>query len=191
MDLEKRVNIKNRSSCTVGYTLPDSGVRRIWMPNEIKKGITVAELEQATYISGGLAIIQDYLQINDEEVCEFLGLSTEPEYFYSEEDVKKMLLTGTNDQLLDCLDFAPDGVIDLIKDIALEVKINDIQKRQSIKEKTGFDVTSAISNVEYSNSKDEEGASENKGRRTDPIKVEKKEESTERRVVTPNYNRAK
>ena len=168
MDLNKTVNVKNRSNSTAGYTLPDSGVRRTWVPGEVKKSLTVAELEQATYIPGGLAILQDYLLINDQEVCEYLGLSTEPEYFYSEENIKTLLGSGTLDQLLDCLDFAPEGVLDLIKKMSVELKLNDISKREAIKEKLKFDITAAISNVEYANTPDEnEGTA--KTRRAKPV----------------------
>ena len=117
--LNKTVNVLNRGTAEVGYTLHDSGVRRNWMPNEIKKNMTVRELEQLTYIPGGLKLLQKYLVINDPDVCEYLGLETEPEYFYTEADVRTLLTTGTLDQLLDCLDFAPEGVIDLIKKLSI------------------------------------------------------------------------
>ena len=147
--LNKTVNVLNRGTAEVGYTLHDSGVRRNWMPNEIKKNMTVNELEQLTYIPGGLKLLQKYLVINDPDVCEYLGLETEPEYFYTEADVRTLLTTGTLDQLLDCLDFAPEGVIDLIKKLSIEVKLNDVSKREAIKSAIGFDVTAAIANVEY------------------------------------------
>ena len=51
---------------------------------------------------------------------------------------------GSMDEFLDCLDFAPDGVIDLVKNLAVTLKLNDYAKREAILEKTGFDVTKAI-----------------------------------------------
>ena len=178
-----------------GYTLPDTGVRRTWAPGEVKKSMTVAELEQATYIPGGLKLMQKYLVINDQEVCEYLGLETEPEYFYGEEEVRTLLSHGTLDQLLDCLDFAPTGVIDLIKKIAVETKLNDVRKREAIKEKIGFDVSAAILNVEYANTQETEGTATTRTRRAKPVGDSyKKEEATGRRrkpVETPKYTRAK
>ena len=100
--LNKTVNVLNRGTARVGYTLHDSGVRRSWMPNEVKKNMAVSELEQLTYIPGGLKLLKKYLVINDPDVCEYLGLETEPEYFYTEADVRTLLTTGTLDQLLDC-----------------------------------------------------------------------------------------
>lgn len=193
MDLNKTVNVKNRSDSNAGYLLPDSGIRRSWTPGEIKKNITVGELEQVTYVAGGLVIIQDYLLINDQEVCEYLGLNTEPEYFYSEEDIKTLLNSGTLDQLLDCLDFAPEGVLDLIKKISVEIKLNDISKREAIKSKLKFDVTAAIVNNEYANAPEETDNS--KQRRAKPVgENEPKPVATGGRrsepVQAPKYKRA-
>lgn len=66
------------------------------------------------------------------------------EYFYSREDIKKLMESGSLDQFLDCLDFAPAGVKDIIKDMAVELPLNDMNKRQAIMEKLNFDVNKAI-----------------------------------------------
>lgn len=68
----------------------------------------------------------------------------EPEYNYTPEDIKKLLQEGTLDELLDCLDFAPEGVTDLVKVIAVELPLNDVAKREAILEKLHFNVTNAI-----------------------------------------------
>src|SRR5699024_6283548 len=97
-----------------------------------------------SYLPGGKTILEDYLIIeNEEAVTELLG-EVEPEYNYTEEDIKYLLEKGTLDQLKDTLDFAPSGVIDLVKDIAVKTELNDINKRNAIFEKTGFNVTSAV-----------------------------------------------
>ena len=62
----------------------------------------------------------------------------------SAEDIKKLLQEGTLDELLDCLDFAPEGVTDLVKVIAVELPLNDVAKRDAILEKLHFNVTNAI-----------------------------------------------
>ena len=54
------------------------------------------------------------------------------------------MLTGSLDQFLDCLDFAPNVILDMVKELAVELPLNDIQKRDAIKEKLGFDVTKTI-----------------------------------------------
>ncbi|MEG1779643.1 MAG: hypothetical protein RR263_06020, partial [Oscillospiraceae bacterium] len=108
-----------------------------------KKNIKVKELEELTYIPGGTALINKYLVINDEEVCEYLGLTIEPEYYYEESTIRTLLAQGSVEQLLDCLDFAPTGVIDLVKKIAIETEVNDVAKRMAIKDKLSLDVTAA------------------------------------------------
>ena len=60
-----------------------------------------------------------------------LNIITEPEYFYTDKEIRELLTKGTLDQLKDCLDFAPEGVIDIIKKMDLskfekELKKNNI-----------------------------------------------------------------
>lgn len=73
-----------------------------------------------------------------------LNKSPEPEYYYSEEDVKRLMTSGTLDEFLDCLDFAPSVILDMIKTLAVELPLNDVAKRDAIKEKLNFDVAKAI-----------------------------------------------
>ena len=185
--LNKRVNVLNRSTGSAGYVLPDTGIHRNWEAGEIKKNISVAELEQATFVPGGRKLIQKYLVINDPEVCEYLGIETEPEYYYGEKEVTTLLNSGSLDQLLDCLDFAPGGVKELIKKIAVETKLNDVSKREAIKKATGFDITRAIENVEYANSDNKEEEETHK-RRSTPVTAEATK-SSGRRAAAPTYKR--
>ena len=62
----------------------------------------------------------------------------------NQKDVKNLLLTGSLDAFKDCLDFAPEGVIDLVKQMAVELNLNDVAKREAILKATGFNVTNAI-----------------------------------------------
>lgn len=181
MDLLSRtVNVKNRSNGSAGYVLPDTGVRRTWTPGEIKKNISVSELEQATFVPGGKVILEDYLLINDKEVCDFLGIKTEPEYFYTEKEVEILLSSkGSIEQFLDCLDFAPDGVIDMVKDMAVRLNISDIRKREAILEKTGFNVTNALANDSYSKEALDNSTTKESGRRSAPIGQEEPKSTQE------------
>lgn len=142
-------NVKNRSSSRVIYRIPELNIRREFMPGETKK-ITYEELEKLSYRPGGENLIANYLQISDIEVAQEFnsGRPIELEYNFSEEDVRKLLTTGSLDSLLDALDFAPAGVIDLIKSIAISLPLTDLQKAAAIKAKTNFDVATAIRHVE-------------------------------------------
>ena len=182
------IKVKNRDSGTVGYTIPELGnLHRSFSKGETKE-ITMDELRKLSYISGGKLLLQDYLIVqNQDALRELLSDDVEPEYYYGEEEIKKLLLTGSNDQLLDCLEFAPEGVIGLVKDLAVSLKINDISKRNIILEKTGFNVTNAIAiNEETIEGEGEEAKS---SRRSAPVTVEKSDETPKRRVAAPQqYN---
>lgn len=144
---QKLIKVTNRETARVGYSVPDLDVRRQFMPGETKS-ISLEELEKLSFIPGGKALIRNYLLVQDKEVLDkILNEKIEPEYFYTEAEVKKILTTGTLGQLEDCLNFAPDGTISLVQKMAVELKINDINKRDLILKKTGFNVTKAIENL--------------------------------------------
>ena len=64
----------------------------------------------------------------------------------TEEQIIDLIKTGSLDAFLDCLDFAPVGVIDLLKSFSVSIPLTDYDKRQALKEKTGFDVDVALKN---------------------------------------------
>lgn len=144
--------VKNRSSAKVAYTVQYNGnkIHQSYNPGEVKN-VPYEELRQLSYQHGGPDLIYNYLQIgNNAEVLNSFNLRPEPEYFLNENQIKNLLTTGSLDEFLDCLDFAPIGVIDLIKKYAVDLPLNDYNKRRAIKEVLGFDVDSAIKNNELS-----------------------------------------
>ena len=136
------VSVTNRNNGTTGYTL-SNGIHRTFNLKETKK-IDLEELRELSTIPGGDFLLKNYLIINDKSALDYLELNPEPEYFYTEEEIKTLLLSGSVDQLEDCLNFAPQGVIDLVKSLAIQLEIPDIRKRDLIFEKTGFNVNNAI-----------------------------------------------
>lgn len=138
-------NVKNRSTSVVVYRIPESNLRREWAPGEVKR-IPFGELEKLTYQPGGRELIANFLQIMENEVTDDLNVRREPEYNMSEEQVRDLILNGSIDAFLDALDFAPLGVIDLIKTMSVQLPITDMAKREALKTKTGFDVDKAIEN---------------------------------------------
>ncbi|MGN0992909.1 MAG: hypothetical protein ACI4PE_03220 [Bacilli bacterium] len=167
LDKDTLIKVRNRDNGRVGYTIPDLGnLHRDFSVGETKE-VTMEELRKLSYIPGGKVILEDCLMIeNDEAIAELLG-SVEPEYKYSEKEIKYLLSNGTLDQFKDTLDFAPKGVIDLIKDLAVKTELNDVAKRQVILEKTGFNVTKAIEiNKETENN---DTSDETKVRRATPV----------------------
>ena len=181
VDKNLLVRVTNRDNGIVGYTLPELNVKRTFQPAEVKE-ISVDELRQLSYQAGGKYIIENCLVIDNQDVVNELLGEVEPEYFYSKDDVKNILLNGTLAQFQDCLDFAPAGVIDLIKTTAVELEINDINKREAILKKTGFNVTNAIDLKKQAAATTEEPADEQpKARRAAPM-------TNDRRTEPPKYN---
>lgn len=139
--------VKNRGASTVVYKIPDKGIRREFKPGQIIP-ISSEELEELTFQPGGTMILSQFLQILDLDGIQVVRIKTEPEYHMSEQDVAKLITSGSLDAFLDALDFAPIGVIDLIKKLSITIPMVDIQKRKALKEKTGFDVEAALKHNE-------------------------------------------
>lgn len=177
-------NVKNRSAGVATYKIPEMGVRRTFSPGEVKQ-ISAEELEKLTYRPGGMALLANFLQIMEPEAIAKVGLNPQPEYFMSEQDIVKMMTTGSLDEFLDCLDFAPPGVIDLVKKLSVSLPLGDINKRKALKEKTGFDCDAALKHV--MEEKEDEG--ENTILKTGERRVKKDEQpaAPERRTA-PKYN---
>ena len=182
------VVVRNRNNGSTGYTLPDNNIRRSFAPGEEKK-IPFAELRSLQYVSGGDYILRNLLIINDKEALDALNMKVEPEYFYTEKEIKDLLLNKSMDEFLDFLDFASQGAIEIAKDIAVKEQIPDTRKREALSKKTGFNIDNAIqiNKIMDADEEDEKNAeAQTKERRVKP-----KEENTEapqRRAAIPQYN---
>jgi hypothetical protein len=143
MSDNKIYNVKNRSAGLVVYKISETGARREFNPGETKK-IGYEELLQLSYQPGGRELMAEYLQIKDTGVLESFNIQTEPEYNMSEEDIVKLIQTGSLDAWKDALDFAPAGVIDLIKEFSVKLPLTDYNKRKAMKDMLGFDIDAAI-----------------------------------------------
>lgn len=144
MSDNRKFIVTNRSASRVHYSVPELGIKsRDFQPGESKQ-ITYAELEGLSYIPGGKELIRDYLLIKDIPVRnEFVG-HVEPEYNMTSAEVKDLILHGSLDEWLDALDFAPEGVIDLIKTLSVELPLTDTRKMDAFKEKKGSDLARMI-----------------------------------------------
>lgn len=145
MGNEKLYNVKNRSAGMVVYNIPELNIRRQFQPGEVKR-ISHTELEALSFRPGGKEIIANYLQVRNAEVLEELNIHTEMEYFMDRDQVIELIKTGSEDQWVDALNFAPAGVIELIKQLSVEIPLADYNKRKILKDKLGFDVDAAIRN---------------------------------------------
>lgn len=144
IDDNKIILVVNKSHGSVSYDLPElHGLHRRFEYGETKK-LPFNELRMLSYSTGGLNLLQEYLTIMDEEVVEELLGQVEPEYYYSRKEIEELLKFGTLDQLEDCLNFAPKGILDMVKGIAMELKINAVDKRKMISDKFGINLDRAI-----------------------------------------------
>lgn len=147
MDMNKKVQVRNRSNRVVIYHVDDMHVRREFAPGETKM-IPVEELMALSQKAGGAYIIRNSLFIQDAPTVKEMPMKVEPEYYLDDKGVIDLLKNGSVDQLLDCLDFAPGGVIELVKKYAVDLPITDTRKIKAIKDKTGFKVDLALKHKE-------------------------------------------
>lgn len=139
------MKVRNRSTSIVSYSVPDLNVKREFSAGEIKE-IPQQELEILLQQPGGRVILTEYLQVSKEDIICLDVIQPEQEYFYSDEDVKNIMRNGSLDEFLDMLDFAPEGVMDMIKTYAVQLPLTDLYKVNALREKTGFDSSKALEN---------------------------------------------
>lgn len=185
------IKVTNRDNGSVGYTIPDmNNLHRKFQSGESKE-VSMEELRRLSWIPGGQYIIENLLVIENKEAQQELLPSVEPEYNYTREDVEDLLSKGSLEQVQDCLDFAPQGVVNLVKEVAVETELNDIQKREAILAATGFNVSKAIEINKESSKTEEAAAAAPSGRRTAPMKTTTEtgdKVTTGVRRATPKYN---
>ena len=149
MTEEKYVQVRNLSGQSVTMILPDEHIRRVFGPEEVKE-VPYSELQKVYARSGGAVLFKDYLAIEDKDIAEEFGVSEDlftHEYSWTKEDVVELLKNPDKmDELKDALDFAPEGIINLIVDTAVELRVPDVNKRQVITEATGKNINSMIAN---------------------------------------------
>lgn len=136
------ISVRNRNNGETWYQL-DSGIVRVFQRDEIKK-VPFKELVQLNYSEGGRALLAENLVVENKEALALLNMNVEPEYFYEDSDIRMLLFDGTYDEFADFLDFAPEGAIEIAKDIAVREEIPDNKKREMLSKKTGLNITNAI-----------------------------------------------
>lgn len=148
----EKIKVKNNSSGEAGYTLPNSNIRRSWLPGQTL-AISVEELEEGFYEPGikilftsGLLFIDS---IEDRKKC---GLIVEEEDYkvdetvglYSKEEILAALKEEKTGKLAIILKKAKPSMYDLIIDLAVNNEITSSDKVKLIKETTGKDVLQIV-----------------------------------------------
>lgn len=182
---EKLYKVTNRSGGRVVYTVAEmNDLCRDFGPGESKM-ITEKELNLVNNMPGGRVLLYHFLMVEDPEAIDKLDLNPQPEYFMSDSDITHLLLEGSLDEFLDALDFAPEGVKDVIKDQAVKLPLNDVAKRNALLEKTGFDVSKAIENSKADTAESQEVPH----RRVQPAQSGRRAEAPKFNIGTPGASK--
>lgn len=150
VDDNEYVVIENMCAHSVVYISYDHQ-RRAFAPGQ-PMTVPAKELRQLYFSRGGRVLLQNYLRVKNRSLAKELGVSDdswENEYQWEISDIDKLLTSGSLDELLDALDFAPEGIIEGIVDRAVALKIADNNKREAIYKATGRNISKMISNMEY------------------------------------------
>ena len=175
----KNYKVTNRSGSQVCYHIPEmNNLRREFAIGETKV-VPYEELERLYYIPGGANLLTNYLLL-EKEAVEELDMPTELEYNYGEKEIIELLTIKSQNAFLDALDFAPQGVIEIIKDLAVKLPLTDYNKIQALKDKTGFDCTKALTAM-----REEMSEASEKTRREAPVESAP---TGRRESALPSYN---
>lgn len=159
----KMVPVTNRDNGEVVVVLSNDKLIH-FNAGETRK-ISLEDLAEMRSGEGNRVLLKDYLMIKDQQALDYLEIETEPEYFYTKEEIQVLLETGTLEQLEDCLNFAPEGVLDILKDVALSIELPDTRKRKLIAQKIGYDIDNIIRVRQFLNAED--SAEEDANRKND------------------------
>lgn len=162
------VEITNLLDCTCGYIVELTGVRRS-LPAHASFKVKASELRELNYQLGGQEILKNYIRVDNASLAKEFGVDVDntPEYSWGRKEVENCLANEDIDVLLDALDFAPAGIKQLIADMAVELEISDVNKRQAISKAMGIDVDSMIQNKHaFDSAEDEDEKPKTTRRRT-------------------------
>ena len=180
------ISVRNRNNGETWYLL-ENGITRVFSVNEVKK-VPYKELVELSYSVGGRALLADDLVIENKEALKLLNMNVEPEYFYTEAEIRKVLFEKSYDELADFLDFAPEGAIQIAKDIAVKEEIPDVKKREMLGAKTGLNINNAIMVNKLMEDEDDKKEAEAPKRRVALSEDKAEPEAKERRTAAPKYN---
>lgn len=143
---DTRLEVTNRSNSTVILKVPDRHFRAELHPHETRP-ISYGDILDIVAQPGGRSLLYNFLLIkNPQALRQGLNVSEEPEYWLTEEKIATWMPTCSLNEFIDALHFAPQGVLDLIKKYAVELPLNDVEKRNAIKDVLKFDVNLAVAN---------------------------------------------
>lgn len=185
---DSKIKVTNRSNGTVILKVQDRHFRAELNPKETRV-LNYGDILDVAAQPGGRNLIYNFLLIQDAEALrQGLNVKEEPEYWLTEEKIPSWMNTCSLDEFKDALQFAPQGVLDLIKKYAVSQPLNDMAKRIAIKDALQFDVTLAITNNEKSG-EDETTNAPSARRRSASVSYEVPGEEAASTEPAPKYKR--
>ena len=185
---DSKIKVTNRSNGTVILKVQDRHFRAELNPKETRV-LNYGDILDVAAQPGGRNLIYNFLLIQDAEALrQGLNVKEEPEYWLTEEKIPSWMNTCSLDEFKDALQFAPQGVLDLIKKYAVSQPLNDMAKRIAIKDALQFDVTLAITNNEKSG-EDEAANAPSARRRSASVSYEVPGEEAASTEPAPKYKR--
>lgn len=185
---DSKIKVTNRSNGTVILKVQDRHFRAELNPKETRV-LNYGDILDVAAQPGGRNLIYNFLLIQDAEALrQGLNVKEEPEYWLTEEKIPSWMNTCSLDEFKDALQFAPQGVLDLIKKYAVSQPLNDMAKRIAIKDALQFDVTLAITNNEKSG-EDEAANAPSARRRSASVSYEVPGEEAASTEPAPRYKR--
>ena len=115
------VSVRNMVNHKVVYVLPDWNRKVVFEPFQERK-IPAGELRALHYTTGGYNLLHDYLCVESADLrVEFEIPEDQIEYDWKLDDIKYLLLDNNAliESLQDALDFAPEGIREMIIDYAV------------------------------------------------------------------------
>lgn len=159
---DKPVKVTNLSPKVVVYEIPELHITREFRPHALgqtpdSKYITFKELFALSQTPGGMSLIYDNLLIEDKVSRKALGLSLpetengeeiEPdEQSYDEAKVLEILNKGTEDDVLDMLDYGPERIAYMVKQLLFS--INSYDRRKWVCDVMQWDMQKLQENLEW------------------------------------------
>lgn len=137
------MKVMNRDIGQTGYHLPELQIRRVFNVGEIKE-LKEEEILLLYNTDAGRLMLCQILQIQNKEfVRKNIWPEAPVEYFWTKEDIKKCLLEDSVELFAETLEYAPEGVINILKDLAWRLPLTDLNKCNIMVEKLGFDPVKA------------------------------------------------
>jgi len=148
IDEKAKVEVESVGRGSVSYQLDtDRRVKRRWDRPGIVKMIPLDEIREAMSSHGGEILFREHLYVKDNKFRLELDLPVDDDNDLMGDAEIKEMLTGNPNKLKDSLPKLSHEIKQRVAEVAAEMRINNMNKLQFIKEETGIDVYKRIEHL--------------------------------------------